>query len=93
MESFWGRFKDTLRKHFRYDRFAAPVEKNVDIPELTTAIVNKFVKKIIVHEADNFSGFRRQTVEIGFNFVGQIEIPSLTELLTLEAPPKQSKTA
>lgn len=76
-----------------YDRFAALVEKYVDIPELTTAIVNEFVKKIIVHEADKSSGSRRQTVEIIFNFVGQIEIPILTEPITLEAPSKQRKTA
>ena len=47
----------------------------MDIPELITAIVNEFIKKIIVHEADKSSGHRRQTVEIIFNFVGQIEIP------------------
>ena len=76
-----------------YDRFAALVEKYVDIPELTTAIVNEFIKKIIVHEADKSSGHRRQTVEIVFNFVGQIEIPILTEPITLEASPKQRKTA
>ena len=76
-----------------YDRFAALVEKYVDIPELTTAIVNEFIKKIIVHEADRSSGHRRQTVEIIFNFVGQIEIPILTEPVTLEASPKQRKTA
>lgn len=76
-----------------YDRFAALVEKYVDIPELTTAIVNEFIKKIIVHEADKSSSHRRQTVEIIFNFVGQIEIPILTEPITLEASPKQRKTA
>ena len=43
-----------------YNRLAAVVEKYVDIPELTTAIVNEFIKKIIVHEADKSSGLRRQ---------------------------------
>ena len=32
----------------------------LDIPELTTTIVNEFIKKIIVHEADKSSGLRRQ---------------------------------
>ena len=76
-----------------YDRFAALVEKYVDIPELTITIVNEFVKKIIVHEADKSSGHRRQTVEIIFNFVGQLELPILSEPVTLEAPQKQRKTA
>ena len=39
------------------------------------------------------SGHRSQTVEIIFNFVGQIEIPILTEPVTLEVSPKQMKTA
>ena len=65
----------------------------MDIPELNTAIVNEFVKKIIVHEADKSSGHRRQTVEIVFNFIGQLELPILTEPITLEAPSKQRKTA
>ena len=76
-----------------YDRFAALVEKYVDIPELITAIVNEFVKKIIVHEADKSSGHRRQTVEIIFNFVGSVEIPILTDPITAETPQTQRKTA
>ena len=55
--------------------------------------MNEFIKKIIVHEADKSTGHRRQTVEIIFNFVGQIEIPILTEPITLEASQKQRKTA
>ena len=66
----------------------------IKLPDrIVTAIVNEFIKKIIVHEADKSSGHRRQTVEIVFNFVGQIEIPILTEPVTLEAPQKQRKTA
>ncbi len=76
-----------------YDRFAALVEKYVDIPELTTSIVNEFVKKIIVHEADKSSGHRRQTIEIVFNFVGKVEIPILTEPVILGNVSTQRKTA
>ena len=76
-----------------YDRFAALVEKYVDIPELTTGIVNEFVKKIIVHEADKSNGHRRQTIEIVFNFVGKVEIPILTEPVVLERVSTQRKTA
>ena len=76
-----------------YDRFAALVEKYVDIPELTTSIVNEFVKKIIVHEADKTSGHRRQTIEIVFNFVGKVEIPILTEPVILGNVSTQRKTA
>ena len=76
-----------------YDRFAALVEKYVDIPELTTTIVNEFVKKIIVREADKSSGHRKQTIEIVFNFVGKVEIPILTEPVILDSVSTQRKTA
>ena len=69
------------------------VEKYVDIPKLTTVIVNEFIKKIIVHEADKSSGKRRQTIEIIFNFVGQVDIPVLTAPVVTESSTKQKKTA
>lgn len=76
-----------------YDHFHALVEKYVDIPKLTTVIVNEFIKKIIVHEADKSSGKCRQTIEIIFNFVGQVDIPVLTAPVVTESSPKQKKTA
>ena len=61
--------------------------------ELTPTMVNEFVKKIIVHEADNSSGKRVQKIEIIFNFVGQVDIPILTESVILERAPRKKKTA
>ena len=74
-------------------RFAALVEKYADILELTTAIVNEFIKKIIVQEVEKSSGHRKQTVEIIFNLVSQIKISILTEPIIMEATSKQKKTA
>ena len=76
-----------------YDRFAALVEKYVDIPVLTSTIVNEFVKKIIVHAPDKSSGKRKQEIEIIFNFVGQVDIPILTEPIVLEGTAQNRKTA
>ena len=76
-----------------YDRFSALVEKYVDIPVLTSTIVNEFVKKIIVHAPDKSSGKRKQEIEIIFNFVGQVDIPILTEPIILEHKPQNRKTA
>jgi hypothetical protein len=45
----------------------------VGIQELTPAIVNEFVKKIIVHAPDKSSGHRRQKIEIVWNFIGELE--------------------
>ena len=76
-----------------YDAFAAFVEKYVDIPELTPAIVNEFIKKIIVHAPDKSDGKRIQKVEIIFNFVGEVEIPAVTGPVIVESSPGRKKTA
>ena len=76
-----------------YDRFSALINKYVDIPELTGTIVNDFIKKIIVHAPDKSSGKRKQKIEIIFNFVGQVDIPILTESVILERAPRKKKTA
>ena len=56
-----------------FDSFAAVIRKYVGIQELTPAIVNEFVKKIIVHAPDKSSGHRRQKIEIVWNFIGELE--------------------
>lgn len=76
-----------------YDRFAALVEKYVDIPVLTPTIVNEFIKKIIVHAPDKSCGKRKQEIEIIFNFVGQVDISILTEPIVLEQTAQNRKTA
>ena len=55
--------------------FAAIVRKYVGIRELTPTIVNKFVKKIIVHAPDKSSGHRRQKIELVWNFIGKVNLP------------------
>ena len=55
--------------------FAAIVRKYVGIRELTPTIVNKFVKKIIVHAPDKSSGHRRQKIELVWNFIGEVNLP------------------
>lgn len=55
--------------------FAAIVRKYVGIRELTPTIVNEFVKKIIVHAPDKSSGYRRQKIELVWNFIGEVNLP------------------
>ena len=59
-----------------FDSFAAIVRKYVGIRELTPTIVNEFVKKIIVHAPDKSSGHRRQKIELVWNFIGEVNLPS-----------------
>ena len=49
------------------------------IEELTPTMVNEFVKKILVHEADNSTGKRTQQIEIIFNFIGDLDIPAVNQ--------------
>lgn len=53
------------------------------IAELTPTIVNEFVKKIVVHEADNTSGKRVQKIEIIFNFIGELDFPAINQPITV----------
>jgi hypothetical protein len=44
-------------------------------------MLNEFVSKIFVHEADKSSGERVQRIDIHFNFIGNFDIP------TIDVPP------
>ena len=53
------------------------------IEELTPTMVNEFLKKIIVHEADSSSGKRVQQIEIIFNFIGDLDFPAVSQPITV----------
>ncbi len=55
-------------------QFIALVKKYAEIQELTPAIVNEFIKRIVVHAPDTSSGKRIQKIEIEYNFVGEIVV-------------------
>ena len=59
----------------RADKFIELVIRYTDFSELTTPMLNEFVEKIRVHEADYSSGERVQEVEIYLNFIGKFELP------------------
>ena len=75
------------------DRFIALVEKYEEITELTPAIMNEYVQKIVIHAPDKSSGKRRQRVQIFFNFLGEFNLPALNEPVIIENTPKNRKTA
>lgn len=60
----------------RTDKFMEVVRKYQDCGEITTPMLNEFIEKIVVHEADKSGGRlnRKQKVDIYFNFVGQIDL-------------------
>ena len=50
-----------------------------DPQELTAQMVNDLVDKIIVHAPDKSSGHRKQKIEIYYNAVGIIDLPTAQE--------------
>lgn len=55
------------------------IRKYAGIKEDATAIVNGFIKKIIVHAPEKVGGKRVQKVDIVFNFVEEINFLSATK--------------
>jgi hypothetical protein len=41
-------------------------------------MINEFIEKIVVHEADRSSGEREQQVDVYLNFIGRFEVPEVT---------------
>lgn len=76
-----------------FDRFAALVEKYVDIPELTPAIVNEFIKKIIVYAPEKQGSRRIQKIRIIFNFLDELDMPEIGEPVVTETTYGRRKTA
>lgn len=58
------------------EKFIRIVRKYTEIPELTHEIVREFVHKVVVHQAEKVDGKRIQMIELYFNYVGQIALPT-----------------
>ena len=67
------------------NQFIQLVKKYTDFTELTTPMLNEFVEKVAVHEADKSTGERTQKVDIYFNFIGRLG----EDLPGEEVPPEQ----
>jgi glycyl-tRNA synthetase (class II) len=67
------------------------VRRYTEIPELTATILNEYIEKIVVFEADTSSGRREQMVDFYFTFIGKIEIPGQEEAEPFD--PKEHRKA
>ena len=63
----------------RADRFIELVKRHTEFTELSTSLLNEFIEKVIVHEADKSSGKRTMKVDIYLNFIGKFELPQAEE--------------
>ena len=61
----------------RVDKFIKIVKRYTDFTELTTPMINEFIEKIFIHEADRSSGERNQQVDIYLNFIGKFIPPEI----------------
>jgi len=57
------------------DRFITVVRRYTEVPELSATILNEYIEKITVFEADKSSGRREQNVDMYFNFIGKFTLP------------------
>jgi uncharacterized protein YeeX (DUF496 family) len=65
-------------------RFIELVRRYTEFDELTTPILNSFISKVVVHEADKSSGERVQDVDVYFNFIGRFTPPQEEHIPTEE---------
>ena len=68
---------ETKTKDFK--QLLVNVRKYTDPQELTSELLNDLVDKIIVHAPDKSSGHRKQKIEIYYNAVGIIDLPTVKE--------------
>jgi hypothetical protein len=62
------------------DMFTKTVRKYTRAKELTPLMLNEFIEKIEIHEAEKSSGKHVQALTIHYNCIGAIDIPDLKEL-------------
>ena len=62
------------------DRFLRVARKYEDLRELTPAILRELIEKIVVFEREKINGKKgRQKIQIYYNFIGSIDLPTNNE--------------
>jgi len=57
------------------ERFIGIVRKYTDFSELTASMLNEYVERILVFEAEKINHRRKQRVEVHLNFIGRFNVP------------------
>lgn len=66
------------------NHFIELAKKYTDFSELTPAMVNEFVSKIIVHRPFELNGTRAVQVEVYLNYIGKFDVPEEPIILSEE---------
>lgn len=75
------------------ERFIKLAKRYTDFSKLTPTIINEFVDRVLVHEAEGIGAYRTQEVEIYLNYIGQFIVPQEEIVLTDEERKQQEKEA
>ena len=75
----------------RAQRFVSLVRRYTSFDELTASMLNEFIEKVVIHEADKSTGDRRQKVDVYFNFIGCFVPPKPEVIMTAEEEAKAQK--
>ena len=67
------------KNELNVDRFLAMVRKYTRVEELTQEILHHFIHKIVVYHREELNMSQTQKVDIYFNFIGQIKLPTPQE--------------
>jgi len=59
----------------RADKFMELVNRHTEFETFSTVLLNEFIEKVIVHEAQKIKGKRTMQVDIYLNFIGKFEVP------------------
>ncbi|MCD7947888.1 MAG: recombinase family protein [Oscillospiraceae bacterium] len=79
LDGLEGEISDAQAQAVNVDRFLALVRRYTEVETLTPAIVHEFIDRIIVHEAENPRGDRRQKVEIIWSNIGAVDLENAQE--------------
>lgn len=65
-----------MQKSSDVDKFFALAEKYAGFSDLTAPLLNEMIDKIVVHKPEKIDGHKHVTIEVLFNYVGEINIPA-----------------
>ena len=77
------------------DKFMRLVKKYSDFEEITTPMLNEFIDKILIHEPvyGKKKSHKTQEIEIYFNFIGKVGLPSANEPVDWEKIEQEKEKA
>lgn len=93
LEKLSSEFDEEKQAAVNINRFITLVKSYTEIEELSPTILHDFIEKIVVHAPDKSSGKRKQTVEIFYNAVGILDVPSQDEIVEMLKERKRKRSA